>query len=329
VLSGLKIYRRPGMTITVFIPNYNHAHLIAGALNSVAVQTRQPDEVIVVDDASTDRSIDVIESFAARLPQMRLLRNPKNLGVCATVNRALWEARSSHIACLSADDWLEPNFIERTADTMARFPAARLCISQCVRYVEATKELVPHGTDSELGCWFAPNGPAFFAPDQFLALLDRGFVWLPLIGAVVERDLFRAVGGCDPALAWHADWFALYAIAVRHGFAVVPEPLSIFRVAAASYSGKGMRDPKKQRAVCMAMYDKLKSAEFRDLYEAMRRHPAGLSPFMHDFILGLAARPGEWGFLAPILLWWVEEVMHGRRPGPLRDFVARLRGLEP
>jgi glycosyltransferase involved in cell wall biosynthesis len=325
VLSGPKGKFAASMTITVFIPNYNHAHLIAGALNSLVAQTRQPDEIIVVDDASTDRSLETIETFATRLPQMRVLRNPKNLGVCATVNRALWEAQSSHIACLSADDWLEPTFIERTTSVMARFPSARFCVSQCVRYIEAEDRLVPHGPDSELGCWFAPSGPAFFTPDQFLALLDRGFVWLPLIGAVVDRDLFRAVGGCDPTLAWHADWFALYAIAARYGFAAVPEPLSIFRVAAASYSGKGMRDRRQQRAVCMAMYNKLKSPEFHDLYEAMRRHPAGLSPFMHDFILGLSARPEEWGFLVPVLQWWMKEVLHGRRPGALRDFVARLR----
>lgn len=313
------------MTITVFVPNYNHAHLIGGALESLAAQTVQPDEIIVVDDASTDDSISVVERFSTRLPQLRLVRNTTNLGVCPTVNRGLWEARSSHIACLSADDWLEPLFIERTTGALARFPSARLCVSQCVRYLEAEKRLVPHGPDSELGCWFAPNGPAFFSPDQFLALLDRGFVWLPLIGAVVDRDLLRSVGGCDPALAWHADWFALYTIAIRHGFAVVPEPLSVFRVAATSYSGKGMRDRHRQRAVCMAMFEKLKSPEFHDLYEAMRHHPAGLSPFMHDFILGLTARPEDWSFLAPILLWWIKEVLHGRRPGVLRDFVARQR----
>jgi hypothetical protein len=147
---------------------------------------------------------------------------------------------------------LEPDFVERTMAVMARIPAARLCVSQCLRYFEADKRIVSHSVDSEFGCWFAPNGPAFFGPEKFLALLDRAFIWLPLIEVVVDRDLLRGVGGCDPALAWHADWFSLYAIAVRHGLAVVPEPLSVFRVASTSYSGKGMRDHNRRREVCMA-----------------------------------------------------------------------------
>jgi hypothetical protein len=179
--------------------------------------------------------------------------------------------------------------------------------------------------DSELGCWFAPNGPAFFGPGEFLELLDRKFVWLSLTGAVVDRATFRAVGGCDPALTWHADWFAVYAIAVRHGFAVMPEPLSVFRVAAATYSTSGMYNPERQRQTCMALYDKLKTSEFRDFYEAMRRHPAALTTFMRQLILGLLSRPRDWPFLASLLKWWIKEVCYGRRPGFLRDLVARLK----
>ena len=313
------------MTITVFIPNYNHARFIGAALQSLATQTRAPDEILVVDDGSTDDSIAVIESFAARLPQLRLLRNAQNIGVCPTINRALAEAQSTHVVCLSADDWFEPTFIERMTVALARFPKARLCVSQCVRYLESEQRRVPYGADSELGCWFAPDGPAFFAPDEFLRLLDRRFVWLPMTGAVIERALFRGVGGCDPALAWHADWFAIYAIAVRHGFAVMPEPLSVFRVAEATFSTSGMYDHKRQTQTCLALYDKLKEPEFRDFYAAMRGHPAALGTFMHHLILGLLWRPRDWPFLAALLKWWLKEVVHGRRPGFLRDFVARRK----
>lgn len=317
------------MSISVFIPNYNDAAFIGVALGSIAAQTQPVDEVIVVDDGSTDNSLEVIGQFGARLPQLRLLRNVRNMGVCATVNRALWEARSSHVVCLSADDRLEPLFIERMTAVMEKFPAAPLYVSQCVRYIEAEKRLVRYGPNSELGCWYAPDGPAFFSPAEFLALLDRGFVWLPFTGAVVDRDQLRRVGGCDPALSWHADWFAIYAIALRMGFAVLPEPLSVFRIAAATYSGIGMRDPKRQTQTCMALYDKLKEPDFRDLYEVLRRHPAALSPFMHHFIRGLSSRPREWLFLAPMLRWWIKEVCYGRRPGFLRDFVGQLRGSQP
>lgn len=58
------------MTISVFVPNYNRAQLISGAPRPLVNQTRQADEIIVVDDASTDESMAVIEGFAPHLPHM-------------------------------------------------------------------------------------------------------------------------------------------------------------------------------------------------------------------------------------------------------------------
>ena len=53
-------------TLSVGMPNYNHGHLIGRALDAIVAQSRPPDELIIVDDASTDRSLEVIESYAKR-----------------------------------------------------------------------------------------------------------------------------------------------------------------------------------------------------------------------------------------------------------------------
>src|SRR3974390_2854794 len=98
-------------TVSFLIPNYNHARFIGTALSALAAQTRPPDEVLVIDDGSTDDSIAVLESFQPDLPQLPLLRNPQNLGVCATLNRGLREATGSHIVSSAADDWVEPAFV--------------------------------------------------------------------------------------------------------------------------------------------------------------------------------------------------------------------------
>lgn len=314
------------MTITVFIPNYNHAHFIGRALESLEAQTLPPDEIIVVDDGSTDDSVAVIESYGERLPQLRLVRNSSNLGANTAINRALTEATSTHVACLSADDWLQPTFIARMTALRLRFPETGVYVSQCVRYFEADGKFVAFGTDSDLGCWYAPNGPAYFRPAEFLNLLDRRFVWLSFTGAVMDRKRLQRVGGCDPALKWHADWFAIYALAVRYGFAVAPEPLSVFRIARGTFATGGMASQRQQHATCMALYRKLRAPEFRDFYDAMRHHPAALTTFMRHLLIGLFLRPPEWRFLVSLLKWWCTEVGRGKRPGFLLKLSQRLKG---
>jgi glycosyltransferase involved in cell wall biosynthesis len=312
-------------TISVLLANYNHARFIATALKALAAQTLPPDEVLVIDDASTDDSVAVIDGFRVSLPQLRLLRNDRNLGVNATTNRALAEARGSHVICTGADDWLEPECVSRLAAGVSVHPKCPFYVSDYVQYFEATERLVHHRCDSELGPWYAGNKPQYFSPDELRHLLDRGFVWLPINAALVDRQMLLAVGGYDPKLRWHADWFATYTLALRYGFTVVPEPLSVFRVSAATYSGRGMRDKRQQRQVCTAIYDKLCEPEFADIYDALRRHPAAFSSFFRELTQVLVSRPSAWPYLASLARWWLGEVSHGRRPGILRELTARFR----
>src|SRR5260370_22041932 len=72
-------------TVSVLLPNYNHAAFLPRALQALANQTLQAAEIIIVDDASSDESVAIIESYATSLPNLRLIRNSQNLGV----NRSL------------------------------------------------------------------------------------------------------------------------------------------------------------------------------------------------------------------------------------------------
>src|SRR5258707_12471256 len=65
-------------TLSVVLPNYNHARFIGRALAALLGQERAADEIIVIDDGSTDDSVAVIERIAAAAPTIRLLRSPSN-----------------------------------------------------------------------------------------------------------------------------------------------------------------------------------------------------------------------------------------------------------
>jgi glycosyltransferase involved in cell wall biosynthesis len=280
----------------------------------------------VVDDCSTDESLYVLDSFEKKLPQMRVFRNRMNLGVNNSVNLAISYATGEYVVCSAADDWLKPKFTEKMKIALAMFPDARLCISTYVEFFEEEGRTLVHSPRSERGCWYAGEGPSFISPNALRSLLRRSFVWLPISGALIHRATLLDIGGLDPALRWHADWFATSTIGLRHGFAVIPEPLSVFRVAPNTYSTTGISNPKDQRKICAAIYAKLRSPLFADIYRLMRQRPATLTPFIRYFVQNLASSPRDWAFLAAILSWWLNEVRKGRRPRRLREFL-KVRGL--
>jgi glycosyltransferase involved in cell wall biosynthesis len=319
--------RTKPVTLSVILPNYNHGRFIGRALRALAEQTRPADEIVVIDDCSTDDSISVIESFIERLPQLRLIRHDRNSGVNASLNRGLEEARSDYVVCSAADDWLEAPFVEKMVAATEALGQPRFCASQFVQFLEEQNRFVRHGSDAEIGHWYISEGeaPRFYSPDEARKIFCRGYAWLSSTGAVIHRDSVREIGGYDSRLQWHADWFVNYAIAFRYGFAIVPEPLSVFRVTANNYSD-GMKDSKRQRAVCSAIYEKLKDPDFADVAAAVRECPAVLAPFIRAFLFDLVRRPEAWSFVRSAALWWLGQVALGRRPGLVRD-ISRSLGI--
>src|ERR1700688_3595306 len=98
------------VTLSVVLPNYNHAKFVGRALAALLGQERTADEIIVIDDGSTDDSMAVIERIAAAAPAIRLLRNPNNIGVIPTLQRGLEAARGKYVYFAASDDWVFPGF---------------------------------------------------------------------------------------------------------------------------------------------------------------------------------------------------------------------------
>jgi glycosyltransferase involved in cell wall biosynthesis len=310
--------------ISILLPVYNHAQYLQRALDALAAQEHAPGEIIVIDDASTDASADIAERMRARLEPattLRILRNPYNMGVNGSLNRGLSEVRGSYLACTAADDWFKPRFVSAMADAIARFPDARLVTSSYVEFFELDGRTIEHGLESESGPWYSDGRACFFDVDGLLALLARGYVALPVSASLIHTQTLREIGGFDPALKWHADWFASTAIALRHGFAVVPEPLAVFRVASGTYSGDNVRNRQRQREVCNALGDKLRMPAFSDVRHRLALAPAPFAPFVRHLIPALARRPRDWQLLSSVVVWWLREASRGRRPGRLRALV--------
>ena len=100
-----------GPTIAILLANYNDSRYLRDSLEGIFGQTDPADEVILVDDASSDDSVPIIEGFLPRHANARLIRNERNCGQHASIERALAAARSEYVVWAAADDRLLPRFV--------------------------------------------------------------------------------------------------------------------------------------------------------------------------------------------------------------------------
>lgn len=143
---------RPGPSITVAIPAYQAERFIAETLESILAQTRAPDEIIVIDDGSTDGTVQELERFGDRI---RIMRRP-NGGCAAALNTAFRAASCDFVAECGADDIWEPHKLERQIAALRAHPQIDIAFS-AARVFGARQ-----------GCWGMPDSESLDA-----GMLDR------------------------------------------------------------------------------------------------------------------------------------------------------------
>ncbi len=262
-------------TLSVVIPNYNHAQYLPINLRAILSQSRLPDEVIVVDDASTDNSLEVLAAFEREHPRLRVIRNEVNRGAEFALNRGTDEATSDYVFWSGADDYVKPGFVEKSMKLLARHPQAALCCT-VGDWVDETVGLNPH-----MGARMGAK-PAFFTPDDLVRLETQSRLFISSNSVIFRRDLLLGSGGMRSALKWHSDWFLIHALAFRHGICFVPEPLAVFVIRGDGYSSQTPEKLEEHVQVLRNIMDLLLTDEFADLREKLRKS-GGL------FVFGYAA----------------------------------------
>lgn len=319
------------LTLSVVMPNYNHRAQLEDSLGALLSQSRPADEIIVVDDGSTDGSLAWLREIEARNPVLRVIAHDANQGVVAAVNRGLAEARGDLIFFASADELVSPETLEALAAEFERDDELRLAVSAFTEWTPGGGAILRHDRASENGLWFfqPEEERRKISPEDFESLLEQRFLFLSINAAMFRRDAVKEAGGYDGALRWHCDWFLIYCIAFRHGFVAINRALTLFRVDEESYSAVGMRQPHLQREVTRAMRAKLREPAFADFRAALLRAPSAMSPFMRGMLTGMARDGKDMDAFWPVLRWWCGQVARGRRPGFVKRWVERMRGAGP
>jgi len=211
-------------TLSVIMGNYNHARYLPEALRCILEQSVQPLEILVIDDGSTDASIQVLTEIARREPLIKLLPNGRNRGVTYTCNRGVTLARGEYICGAAADDKVLPGFFVEALSMAADYPQAGIVFGDVVKVDDDGNQLAYFGLTGR-------NEKIHFTPQSFLE--DYLAVEPPghsLCGATIyRRDRFLELGGyCDGLGSW-ADTFVTRAIGLKYGACYVPKPFMQWR----------------------------------------------------------------------------------------------------
>jgi glycosyltransferase involved in cell wall biosynthesis len=211
------------MKISAVIPAYNSADFIADAIDSILKQTHPVDEIIVIDDGSSDNT----EQIVCNLPGNIHYHKQTNQGPSAARNGGIKIAQGDWIAFLDADDQWTSDKIERQLATFKRYPELHLIAgdmqeidnqNNCLTASVLAKHHLLQGFQ-ELDGQPVPNALA--------SLISKNFI--PTGTVLVRRDTLYAVGLFNEAIRFGEDLELWAKIAARHSITCLPVVLMLRR----------------------------------------------------------------------------------------------------
>ena len=233
--------------VSVLVASFNHECFIEQALDSVLVQSYQNVELIIVDDCSTDGSVDRIRQWIKRTGQPTvLIINEENRGICAVLNQLFAQSSGQFCVLLDSDDWMEP---DRIRHHVAHFESLEPDVvvvfgDASVRYEDGR----PTGEtflERSLAGAVIPDGVAVF--DRLL----RGN-FIPTSAVTVRRSAIIDVGGYDESL-FYDDYDMWLRLSHRYKFSFCEGVVANYRVLLSSMSHSTIWKPSMHRSTIIIM----------------------------------------------------------------------------
>jgi len=232
-------------TVSVVVPNYNHARFLPKRIESILRQSYQDFELILLDDCSTDDSRAILSQYAVD-PRVRLEFNQVNSGgPFKQWNKGVRLARGKYIWIAESDDYADEHLLEKLVPRLDEDPSAVLCYCRSWR-VSADDKL------SGFSDWFLTEHvdqqkwTADFSADgreecrEYFVRYNN----IPNASSVLfRRNVYQSIGGADEKLVFCGDWKTWATMALSGGtISYVAEPLNYHRFHTASVTERSERN---------------------------------------------------------------------------------------
>jgi glycosyltransferase involved in cell wall biosynthesis len=198
--------------VSVIIPTHNRADFLKAAINSVLSQTYQDFEIIVVDDASTYATREVVTSFGD--PRIHYVRNEVNRGDGGSRNAGILNSSAEYVAFLDDDDeWLPEKLQLQTELLIDSSPSLGGVYTGLINIEKSTGKIL-----------------GLHIPEHRGHLFPKMFVDSPLVTSclVLKRQCFETVGLFDEKIPYNNDYDMWIRVAEHFEFEYVKEPLVIY-----------------------------------------------------------------------------------------------------
>ena len=194
------------MEISLIIPTYNRCSLLKRALDSVFEQSRKPDEIIVVDDGSTDNTA---EMLADEFPQLSIIRQ-SNKGVCAARNAGIQQAQGEWIALLDSDDTWQAEKLAIQLGALQQSPGTKVCHTEEIWIRKGVRVNAMH-KHKKAGGWI-------FKQCLPLCAMSPSSI-------MIHRSVFDDVGLFDESLPACEDYDLWLRISAKYPVLFIDQPL--------------------------------------------------------------------------------------------------------
>ena len=207
------------MKVTVCIPTWNGERYLAETLRSVLAQSYENFECLVVDDASTDHTLDIVDTF--KDSRIRRHVNPKQLGIARNYQHCLELACGEYINVFQQDDVMVPDNLERKLAVLDADPS--------ISFVHSSAELLTSSAGSaEVIACYAPTDQVLDGNRMFRELLlTQNHICNPAV--VARRQMMLDVGGYDAEADYTCDYEIWMKMCVNRRVGFVAEPLVKYR----------------------------------------------------------------------------------------------------
>jgi len=177
--------------VSVVMPVYNAGNFLVEAVESILNQTFSNFEFIIVDDASTDNSWEILKRFSKKDKRIKLFKNKKNLGVSATANLAISKADGQYLVRMDADDISFPHRLHEQVNFLKNNPNIVAVGSQCV-VIDENDQVIGRKTFpvsfkdlKKMAFWAIPIQQPALAINR--SLLPKNFNWYSSSSASAEE----------------------------------------------------------------------------------------------------------------------------------------------
>jgi len=229
--------------VSIIIPNYNHSQYLTKRLKSVFNQTYVNFEVILLDDCSTDGSMELLMKYAKHPKVSNCIFNERNSGnTFAQWNRGISLAKGKYIWIAESDDYCEKDFLEKLIAVGIKYPEIALCYCQSHK-VNSQNEVTGNWIDQTQNFMNSPfyndfkmKGIDFI--EQFLIYKNV----IPNVSAVLfKKEAFIKIHPLffSQEMKYNADWFYYFLILSNSNIAFLSESLNYFRYHGKSVIAKG------------------------------------------------------------------------------------------